>query len=144
MVISSFTHTQLSMNADTFNSHSVNCPICHQTSILPSVGMFGGLFTCPNCHTHLVISNSGHYVRDPFSLQNWAIGRMLRRQSHPLARIGRDVCLTKRFPLMAIVSSLLLLSLALVTTERLNSPDQTIGPAVTESDQNEDNPNSSP
>lgn len=125
------------MNADTFNSHSVNCPICHHTSILPSVGVLGGLFTCPNCHTHLVISNSGHYVRDPFSWQHWAIGRMLRRQSHPLARIGRDVCSTKPFPLLAIVSSLLLLSLAVVATDRLNSHNPMLDPSVTELEQNQ-------
>ncbi|MFO7029371.1 hypothetical protein B9T07_04760 [Limnospira fusiformis CCALA 023] len=123
------------MNADTFNSHSVNCPICHHTSVLPSVGVFGGLFTCPNCHTHLVISNSGHYVRDPFSWQHWAIGRMLRRQSHPLARIGRDVCSTKPFPLVAIVSSLLLLSLAVVATDRLNYRNQMLDPSITELEQ---------
>ncbi|MGC9526736.1 MAG: hypothetical protein ACP5D7_14475 [Limnospira sp.] len=126
------------MNADTFNSHSVTCPICHHTSISPLVGMLGGLFTCPNCHTHLVISKSGHYVRDPFALQQWAMGRMLRRQSHPLARIGRDVCSRKRLSLMAIAGSIILLGATLVATERVNFSAREAEPSVIESTENQD------
>jgi hypothetical protein len=92
--------------------------------------MLGGLFTCPNCHTHLVISNSGHYVRDPFALQQLAMGRMLRRQSHPLARIGRDVCSTKRLSWVAIVGSILLLGTALVVADRVNLPNRQADPAI--------------
>jgi len=108
------------MNADTFNTHSVTCPICHHTSILPSIGMLGGLFTCPHCHTHFVMSHSGHYVRDPFCLQKCAVAQMLRRQSHPLARILRDLSLTKGLPLLAIISSLLFLGVSLTINEKLN------------------------
>lgn len=113
------------MNADTFNTYSVTCPICHHTSIVSSVGMFGGLFTCPHCHTNFVISSSGNYVRDPFCLQKWAVRQMLRRQSHPLARIGRDLSQTKRFPLAIIVSSILFLSLALAATHQLSPANKT-------------------
>ncbi|MGB3405400.1 MAG: hypothetical protein WBA77_22130 [Microcoleaceae cyanobacterium] len=120
------------MNADTYKSYSVTCPICHQTSIVPSVGILGGLFTCPHCHTHFVISHSGHYVRDPFCLRRWAVGKMLRRQSHPLARIGRDFSLTKRLPFAVAISSLLFISMALVATNRLMS-QQPILEAQTES-----------
>ncbi len=113
------------MNADTFNTYSVTCPICHHTSIVSSVGMFGGLFTCPHCHTNFVISSSGHYVRDPFCLQKWAARQMLRRQSHPLARIGRDLWKTKHLPVTLFVSSILFLSLALAATNKLSSTNET-------------------
>ncbi|MEB3885568.1 hypothetical protein [Lyngbya sp. CCY1209] len=132
------------MNADTFNSHSVTCPICHHTSISPLVGMLGGLFTCPNCHTHLVISKSGHYVRDPFALQQWAMGRMLRRQSHPLARIGRDICSRKRLSLVAIAGSIILLGVALVTTERVNLSERQADPAIVEPVESQDDTEPSP
>ena len=118
------------MNADTFNTHSVTCPICHHTSILPSIGMLGGLFTCPHCHTNFVLSHSGHYVRDPFCLQQCAVAQMLRRQSHPLARILRDLILTKGLPLLAIISSLLFLGISLTINEKLNLNNQTIDSQV--------------
>ncbi len=109
------------MNADTFNTYSVTCPICHHTSIVSSVGILGGLFTCPHCHTHFVISNSGHFVRDPFCLRKWAVGQMLRRQSHPWARIRRDLWLTRRFPLAMLVSGILFISLAVAANNQLSS-----------------------
>ncbi len=114
------------MNADTFNTYSVTCPICHHTSMVSSIGVFGGLFTCPHCHTHFVISNSGHFVRDPFCLQKWAVGQMLRRQSHPWARIRRDLWLTRRFPLAVLVSGIVFLSLAIAATNQLNSEPSTV------------------
>ncbi|MEB3280236.1 MAG: hypothetical protein VKK42_15080 [Lyngbya sp.] len=113
------------MNADTFNTYSVTCPICHQTSIVSSMGVLGGLFTCPHCHTHFVISNSGHFVRDPFCLRKWAVGQMLRRQSHPLARIRRDLW-PRRFPLAILVSGILFISLAVAATNQLNSQQNTL------------------
>lgn len=109
------------MNADTFNTYSVTCPICHHTSIVSSMGVLGGLFTCPHCHTHFVISNSGHFVRDPFCLRKWAVGQMLRRQSHPWARISRDLWLTRRFPLAMLVSGILFVSLAVAANNQLSS-----------------------
>lgn len=118
------------MNADTFNTHSVTCPICHHTSILPSIGMLGGLFTCPHCHTHFVMSHSGHYVRDPFCLQQCAVAQMLRRQSHPFARIRRDLSLTRGLSLLAVISSLLFLGLAVTVGDKLNLNRQNIDPQV--------------
>ena len=108
------------MNADTFNTHSVTCPICHHTSILPSVGILGGLFTCPHCHTHFVMSRSGHYVRDPFCLHQLGVAQMLRRQSHPFARIRRDLSLTKGLPILAVISSLLFLGVAVKVGGKAN------------------------
>lgn len=65
-------------------------------------------------------------MRDPFCLKRWAVGRMLRRQSHPLARIGRDFSLTKRLPFAVVISSLLFVSVALAATNRLVSQQSTI------------------
>ncbi|WP_232228445.1 hypothetical protein [Lyngbya sp. PCC 8106] len=91
------------------------------------MGVLGGLFTCPHCHTHFVISNSGHFVRDPFCLRKWAVGQMLRRQSHPWARIRRDLWLTRRFPLAMLVSGILFISLAVAANNQLSSEQNTPG-----------------
>ncbi|MGL5080563.1 MAG: hypothetical protein ACRC8A_03665 [Microcoleaceae cyanobacterium] len=120
------------MNADTFNTYSVTCPICHHTSFLSSLGMLGGLFTCPHCHTHFVISKSGHFVRDPFCFQKWAAGHMLRRQSHPIARISRDLRLTRGLSLAAVISSLVFLTLSVAGLSQLNT-EQQVQPTTLES-----------
>jgi hypothetical protein len=70
-----------------------------------------GLFTCPHCGSRLVVSWSGHYVRDPFTLQQIAVGQMLRRQSHPVARIIRDFVLAKRSAIAFLVASAVCLGL---------------------------------
>ncbi|MGE5658791.1 MAG: hypothetical protein ACM37W_19515 [Actinomycetota bacterium] len=106
------------MNAPTFNSHSVTCPICNRSSAVPTVGMFSGLFTCPHCHSHLVISWSGHYVRDPFTLKHLTVGRMLRRQSRPLARIRRDFGIAKHLSAIAILSSAVFLGFTIAASDQ--------------------------
>ncbi len=93
------------MNAHTFDSHSVVCPICRRTGPINPGQMLGGLYTCPHCHTRLVISLSGHYVRDPFTFRQVPVEQLLRRQSRPWARILRDVGLTKPVSVMALLVS---------------------------------------
>ncbi|OCQ99691.1 hypothetical protein BCD67_14865 [Oscillatoriales cyanobacterium USR001] len=105
------------MNAPTYHSHSLTCPICHHSSSVGPVGMFSGLFICPNCHSHLVISRSGHYVRDPFAIKQLTVGRMLRRQSRPLARIRRDLGF-KHLSLLALLGSAVFFSFAIATTNQ--------------------------
>ena len=69
-------------------------------------------------------------MRDPFCLQQCAVAQLLRRQSHPLARILRDLSLTKGLPLLAIISSLLFLGISLTINEKLNLNNQTIDSQV--------------
>lgn len=106
------------MNAPTYNTHSVTCPICHRSSVVGPVGMVSGLFSCPHCHSHLVISWSGHFVRDPFSLKQLTVGKMLRRESRPLARIQRDLGIGKHFPLLALLGSAVFLGFAIAATDQ--------------------------
>ena len=106
------------MNAPTYHTHSVTCPICHRSSAVGPVGMVSGLFTCPHCHSHMVISWSGHFVRDPFTLKQLTVGKMLRRESRPLARIQRDLGIGKLFPLLALLGSAVFLGFAIVATEQ--------------------------
>ncbi len=105
------------MNAHTFDSHSVTCPICNRTGTMQSNLMFGGLYICPYCQERLVISWSGHYVRDPFTLRHLEIGRTLRRQSRPLARILRDVGLTKPSSFLGILAGAALAGVTIATVE---------------------------
>ena len=106
------------MNATTSKSFVV-CPICNRSSTIQPVEMFNGLFTCPYCHSHLVISWSGHYVRDPLVIQQLDIGQMLRRQSRPLARLRRD--LTRQYlPIVAVISSVIFFGGAIATLNIFN------------------------
>jgi hypothetical protein len=66
----------------------------------------------------MVISWSGHFVRDPFSLKQLAVGKMLRRESRPLARIQRDLGIGKHLGLLAILGSAVFLGFAIVATEK--------------------------
>jgi hypothetical protein len=66
----------------------------------------------------MVISWSGHFVRDPFSLKQMTVGKMLRRQSRPLARLQRDFGFGKHFPLLAILGSVVFLGCAIAATEQ--------------------------
>ncbi|PSB20768.1 hypothetical protein C7B69_16175 [filamentous cyanobacterium Phorm 46] len=66
----------------------------------------------------MVISWSGHFVRDPFSLKQLTVGKMLRRESRPLARIQRDLGIGKHFSLLAILGSAVFLGFAIVATEQ--------------------------
>jgi hypothetical protein len=66
----------------------------------------------------MVISWSGHFVRDPFTLKQLTVGKMLRRESRPLARLQRDFGLGKYFPLVAILGSAVFLGCAIAATEQ--------------------------
>jgi hypothetical protein len=61
-----------------------------------------------------VVSLSGHYVRDPFSVKkqkptNW----QLRQQSRPIARIIRDSGIAKHSSFITILSSLILVGFSI-------------------------------
>lgn len=105
------------MNAHIFDSHSVTCPVCNRTGNMNPGDMFGGLYTCPYCQARLVISWSGHYVRDPFTLKQLAVGRLLRRQSRPVARILRDVGIAKRPSLWAVLAGIMVAGLTFATLD---------------------------
>ncbi len=97
------------MNAPTFDAHSSACPICHQPLLLQPDQSLTGLLVCNRCQQRLVISWSGHYVRDPFRRRYANIERSLRRESHPFNRILRDLHLNRPSVLLILLSSVLLL-----------------------------------
>ncbi|MDY7008212.1 MAG: hypothetical protein SWX82_30865 [Cyanobacteriota bacterium] len=109
----------LSMSAPTSKSHSVTCPICNRSSATQPLEVFNGLFTCPYCHSHLVISWSGHYVRDPLALQQLDIGQMLRRQSRPLARLRRDLS-RQYLPIVVAIGSVILFGGAIASLSKFD------------------------
>ena len=73
-----------------------------------------GLLTCQHCRERLVVSCSGHYVRDPFAFKQLNQGQLLRQQSHPLARFWRDLKVSSQPFLLATFGSALLVGVALV------------------------------
>lgn len=105
------------MSAHAFDSHSVICPICHRSKRTRLDNVGGGLYICPYCQQRFVVSQSGHYVRDPLPSRRRADGQMLRRQSRPLARMDRDFRFVKPLSLLAILGSAVFLSYTLATLD---------------------------
>jgi hypothetical protein len=74
-----------------------------------------GLLTCQHCRERLVVTWSGHYVRDPFVNKPAVldspddVARSLRRTSHPIARFRRDLGFRKSPAAWVLVGSALLL-----------------------------------
>ncbi|MDJ1183054.1 hypothetical protein [Roseofilum casamattae] len=118
------------MNADffKFENHSNTCPACHRVQSLPlePEPSKRGLYRCPYCHQRLVVSHSGHYVRDPFRFRPLKSSQLLRRQSHPLARACRDLTTAKAPSWVTLMASIALLSFALAAAERLKLLDRPI------------------
>jgi ribosomal protein L37AE/L43A len=103
------------MNVHTFDKPS--CPICHRSGAIKPHRLLTGLLTCEYCRERLVVSWSGHYVRDPFALKKIANGRMLRRASSPLARICRDFRLSGSSLAFVILGSAVLLGMILAALQ---------------------------
>ena len=111
------------MNAHIFDSHFTACPVCHRTLGIKLGESESGLYTCAYCQERLVVSHSGHYVRDPFTIRQLQAGQLLRRQSRPLARILRDFGIP-----FAVLGTVILFGVTLAATERLqleNNPLRT-------------------
>lgn len=126
------------MNTHTFgNNHYTTCPICQRSSNLKLVKMCKGLFTCNSCQEKLVVTWSGHYVRDPFSGRRVLVAQLLRRQSNPWARIIRDLGSIKR-PFMYIAVGVLIVGASVFTVENVNHQQNPINRVVEEI--NENNP----
>lgn len=109
------------MSAHLFDTHSPTCPICHRAGAVKPHKLITGLLTCQYCRERLVVSCSGHYVRDPFTL-NLAAGHRLRRQSRPYARMWRDLQLTP-YPLILGLLGSAIFFWSLVAVLRTNPPD---------------------
>ncbi len=58
-------------------------------------------------------------MRDPFALQQLGIGKMLRRQSRPLARLRRDLS-RQYLPIVAVICSAIFLGGAIATLSPFN------------------------
>jgi len=112
------------MDTHTFDNYSVTCPICQRIDGLKLVKMCDGLFTCPYCQELLVVTWSGHYVRDPYNCKQVMIAQVLRRKSRPLARILRDFGNLRRPSLLVAVGSAILFSVSFITLASLNSKHQ--------------------
>ncbi|MDZ8050262.1 MAG: hypothetical protein RMX68_024055 [Aulosira sp. ZfuVER01] len=115
------------MNIHTFDNHYVTCPICQKNATPKPLKTCIGLFSCPYCQEKLVVSQSGHYVRDPFTLRQMMVSSALRRQSSPLARIIRDFVFLKRPVVALAVGSVMILSM-IALTQQSTSCEKQISP----------------
>lgn len=84
-----------------------------------------GLFTCPYCQERLVVTWSGHYVRDPHNFKQVTIAHLLRRQSRPFARIIRDFGNLARPSVVVAIGSAVLFGVSVITLESLNAKHHT-------------------
>lgn len=112
------------MNAPTFDNYS-QCPVCRRSGNTKPAKSLTGLLTCKYCQERLVVSWSGHYVRDPFHLRRLQdVERMLRRESHPFYRILRDSGLNRPNFFVAFLAGTLLFGIVGVLSEMLPSMQQ--------------------
>lgn len=109
------------MNAPSFDTHSSCCPICHRPGITPPHKILTGLLTCHHCRARLVVSWSGHYVRDPFTLKHLIAERTLRRSSHPLHRMLRDIRFTRFSLALTLFAGTLLLGVSGILSGKFTS-----------------------
>ncbi|BAZ03733.1 hypothetical protein [Calothrix sp. NIES-3974] len=112
------------MNTHIFDNHYLTCPLCHHHIDSEKVKTCVGLFSCPYCQEKFVISKSGHYVRDPFVFKQVALATTLRRQSHPLARIIRDLLFMQRPVVAFLLGTAVLLGTLTLTQQRTNQDFQ--------------------
>ncbi|BAY20854.1 hypothetical protein NIES2100_05980 [Calothrix sp. NIES-2100] len=112
------------MNTHIFDNHYVTCPICQRNATPKPIKSCIGLFSCPYCQEKLVVCQSGHYVRDPFTIKQMMVSSALRRQSSPLARIVRDFIFLKRPAIALAVGSFMLLGMIAVTQQSTNYEQQ--------------------
>ncbi|MBD2505202.1 hypothetical protein [Anabaena azotica] len=115
------------MNTHTFDNHYVTCPICQRYGRGKQIKSYIGLYSCPYCQERLVVCQSGHYVRDPFTLNQIMICSALRRQSSPISRIIRDFILFKRPLLAFVVGSAVFLGMISMTQQGTSSNQQPPG-----------------
>lgn len=100
---------------DAYATHTPSCPVCQRNAGHSPRKIMRGLLTCQHCRERLVVTWSGHYVRDPFinsaeSLDTCDdVARTLRRDSHPMARLGRDLGLRHPPGMLVVASSMVLL-----------------------------------
>lgn len=111
------------MNIHTFDNYYLTCPICQKNATPKPVKNCVGLFTCPYCQERLVVSQSGHYVRDPFVFKQMMISNALRRQSSPLARILRDFIILRR-PILALAVGGAIVFGLIATTQQSTSVEK--------------------
>lgn len=113
------------MNAPTFDDYSSQCPVCRRSGNIKPAKSLTGLLTCKHCQERLVVSWSGHYVRDPFRFQRLkGVERMLRRESHPFYRILRDSGLNRPNFLVAFLAGTLLFGVVGALAEVLPTMQQ--------------------
>jgi hypothetical protein len=112
------------MNIHIFDNHYVTCPICQRNATPKPLKSCIGLFSCPYCQEKLVVCQSGHYVRDPFTIKQMMVSSALRRQSSPLARLVRDFLFLKRPAIALAVGSAMLLGMIAVTQQSTNYEQQ--------------------
>jgi hypothetical protein len=72
---------------------------------LDSPKVLVGLLNCPHCRARLVVSWSGHYVRDPFTLKQRGTEQSLRRGNHPIVRTLRDLGTVRSIVLLMFLTS---------------------------------------
>ena len=98
------------MGTSAFDTHAIVCPHCAQPSRIHSEEPFNGLYTCPNCKTRLVVSWSGHFVRDPATTQRrafrLALGRRHQALTHTIQELGV-------IPIVGLLSAIALGGMAL-------------------------------
>ncbi len=114
------------------DNHYLTCPICQNSGKSQLIKTGSGLFTCPYCQERLVVSHSGHYVRDPFAWKQTIFYESLRTQSKPNTKIFRKNFLFKRSFASLILVVAMMMGVIFVIQQRVSNDDS---PAIPKIDQ---------
>jgi hypothetical protein len=98
------------MGTPAFDTHAIVCPHCARPSRHVPDEPLNGLYTCPNCKTRLVVSWSGHFVRDPATSHYYGLTRGLRRTGQPIKRAIREIGI---MPIVGLIGAIAIGGLAL-------------------------------
>ncbi|MDJ0674274.1 MAG: hypothetical protein QNJ36_02540 [Calothrix sp. MO_167.B42] len=114
------------------DNHYLTCPICQNNGKSQLIKTGSGLFTCPYCQERLVVSHSGHYVRDPFAWKQTIFCESLRTQSRPNTNIFRKFFLFKRPFASLILVAAMMVGVVFITQQKVSDKDS---PAIPKIDQ---------
>jgi len=89
---------------------NVTCPVCHRTKATKIGSRVSGLVKCHHCQVCLVVSWSGHYVRDPYGHTS---SQVPSRQERSAPQAFQNFSRFSYFSIAIVLGSLLLGGIAL-------------------------------
>ncbi|WP_088241229.1 hypothetical protein [Calothrix rhizosoleniae] len=119
------------------DNHYLTCPICQNNGKSQLIKSGSGLFTCPYCQERLVVSHSGHYVRDPLAWKQTIFYESLRTHNRPNNKIFSKSVLFKRSLVSLILLVAMITGMIFVTQQQVSNKETPAIPKIDKPDKPE-------